>query len=123
MSKLKKEYLRTVMPHMNIVAEACKSFNIPMFATFQVAPQEFNTFCLNEEKSNWAKLKMMCYMEETWSVDEFLEKLMQDALENGHDSLYLSSMGIPRRPDDSAISANRISSLREMLKKSIDIES
>lgn len=117
MSKIQKEYNRTIEPHMRIAAEACRSFGIPMFATFQVAPQEFKTFCLNEEKSNWAKLKMMSYMDETWSIDEFFEKLMSDALSNGHDSVYLEAMGIPRRPDDVSRRDGYISTLRELLQK------
>jgi hypothetical protein len=122
MSKIKKEYERTIKPHMNIVAEACKSFGIPMFSTFQVAPQKFMTFCLNEERSNWAKLKMMSYMDETWSVDEFFEKLMTDALENGHDSIYLDAMGIPKRPDGLKNHNERIARLKGLLKMSVDKE-
>lgn len=115
MSKIKQEYERTIEPHMRVVAEACKSFGVPMFATFQVAPQEFKTFCLNEEKSNWAKLKMMSYMDETWSIDEFMENLMQDAIKNGHDSAYLEAMGIPRRPDSNNERDDMIEKLRRKL--------
>ena len=100
---------------MKIAAEVCKSFGIPMFATFQVAPQEFKTFCLNEEKSNWAKLKMMSYMDETWSIDDFMERLMVDAIKNGHDSLYLEAMGIPKRPDSVALRSDKIEKLRTKL--------
>lgn len=117
MSKIKKEYARSIEPHMKIAAEACRAFGIPMFSTFQVAPQEFKTFCLNEEKSNWAKLKMMSYMDETWSIDEFFERLMNDALLNGHDSLYLEAMGIPRRPDQSRKRDAYILSIRSLLEK------
>jgi hypothetical protein len=120
MSKIKKEYHRTIEPHMNVVAESCRSFGIPMFSTFQVAPQNFITFCLNEERSNWAKLKMMSYMDDTWSVDEFLDKLITDALENGHDSIYLEAMGVPKRPDEIKAYNNKINHLKALLKMTID---
>lgn len=115
LNKLKKEYLRTVEPHMNIIATACQSFSIPMFATFQVAPQEFKSFCLNEEKSNWSKLKLMCYLDGTWTVDEFIECLMNDALKNGHSSLYLDAIGIPRRPDLQMANFDKVSLLKNKL--------
>lgn len=119
MSKIRKEYDRTVHPHIKIIAETCRSFGIPMFATFQVDPKEFKTFCINEERSNWAKLKMMCYMDETWSIDEFIEKLMGDALSNGHDSTYLEAMGIPRRPDGIKSAEEKIIQMKSILERGL----
>jgi len=63
---------------------------------------------------------MMSYMDETWSIDEFLERLMVDAISNGHDSMYLESMGIPRRPDADSKRQALIASLRELLSKNLE---
>lgn len=119
MNKIKREYYRTIEPHIKVIAESCRAFGIPLFATFQIDPKEFKTFCINEDRSNWAKLKMMCYMDETWTVDEFFEKLMEDALKNGHDSVYLESMGIPKRPDGSNKGKQQIDVLRSLLLSSV----
>ena len=94
-SKIESEYHRSIDPNMRVICEVAKQFKIPMFATFQVAPTEFVSFCLNEDRSNWSKIKYMTYLHNTWSFDEFFEKVMEDAINNGHDSAILHALGIP----------------------------
>jgi ribosomal protein L22 len=96
--RISEEYKRSIKPQMNVVSEVAKQFKIPMFATFQVDPNTFESFCLNEERSNFNKIKYMAYLHETWSLDEFMEKVIDDAIKNGHDSALLNAMGIPKRP-------------------------
>lgn len=102
MNKFEREFLNVLSPHMNVVAKKCSDIGMPMFSTLQIGPNEFRTFCVNEEKSNWFKIKMMSYIDKTWSFDEFLELLMQEAIKDGHDSQFLEAMGIPKTPDRTA---------------------
>lgn len=115
MSKIQQAYDRAIEPNMKIIAEVAKQFKIPMFATFQIAPTEFKCFCLNEERSNWTKIKYMAYLNQTWSLDEFMELVIDDAINHGHDSALLHAMGIPHSPLDNATNAK---SVQNILKKS-----
>lgn len=116
MSKIQQAYDRAIEPNMRIIAEVSKQFKIPMFATYQVGPTEFKCFCLNEERSNWSKIKYMAYLNQTWTFDEFMEKVIEDAINHGHDSAVLKAMGIPNSPRDNAINAEKVKQL--MQKKS-----
>ncbi len=119
MSKLKKEYDRTIKKYMSIIAETAKTFNIPMFSTFQVSPNEFKTFCINEEYSNRNKIKLMYFIDQTWSLDEFIELVMKDAQENGHDSTFLLSLGIPKVPGEEGLKKEQINFVKEQLTKQL----
>lgn len=102
MSKIKQAYERNIEPNMRVIATAANEFGIPMFATFQVAPNEFKSFCVHEDRSNWLKIKYMDYLDQTWSLDDFMEVVIHDAIQNGHDSAILHALGIPKNPTDNA---------------------
>lgn len=113
MSKIKQAYQRAIEPNMRIIAEASKQFKIPMFATFQVGPTEFTSFCLNEDRSNWSKIKYMAYINQTWTFDEFMEKVIEDAINHGHNSAFLKAMGIPNSPKENASNAEKLRTLMQ----------
>jgi hypothetical protein len=115
MSKLQKEYERTIKKYMNIIVETAKTFNIPMFSTFQVSPDEFKTFCVNEDYSNRNKIKLMYFIDQTWSLDEFIEMVLDDAQKNGHDSTFLLSLGMPKSPENEGIKKEQIKLIKEQL--------
>ncbi len=117
MNKLKLEYTTNIAPHLDVVAQKCKEAGIPMFATIQTGHDEFKTFCCNEEKSNWFKIRMMAYIDKTWSFDEFLEVLLEDALKNGHSSKYIEALGIPKKPNANQSLQERISEIRSVAER------
>lgn len=117
MNSLELEYERNIAPQLDVITQKCKDAGIPMFATVQITPCEFKTFCCNEEKSNWFKIKMMTYIDKTWSFDEFLDVLLEDALRNGHSSQYMEAMGIPKSPNSNQPLQERILKIRNIVAK------
>lgn len=111
MSKIRKEYERSIEPHMKVITAVAKEFQIPMFATYQTEPDQFKTFCLNEQRSNWHKIKYMIYLNDTWNFDQFIEAVMEDAIEHGHNSAVLHAMGIPFSPKQNSKNAQTLKTL------------
>jgi hypothetical protein len=97
-NNLEKVYQDDIHPLMERINLVCKQTKMPMFATFQDAKGSFRTSCLNSEESEFDKMKMHFFLHETWSFDEFMKKVIIDAKENGHDSYFLSAMGIKKEP-------------------------
>lgn len=43
---------------------------------------------------------MHYWIHQTWSFDDLMKKVIEDARLNGHDSLYLKAMGIKEEPEN-----------------------
>lgn len=95
---LEKVYQEDIHPLIERLNLICEQNKMPMFATFQDNKGSFRTSCLNVESSDFNKLKMHFWVHETWSFDEFMKKVILDAKVNGHDSSFLSAMGIKKEP-------------------------
>ena len=88
-----------IHPLVERITLICKQQNIPMFCTFQDGDKSFRTTSVNGQHSKWDKIRLMCYLHQTWSTDDFLRLLIKDARDNGHDSTFLKAMGIPDKPE------------------------
>lgn len=98
-------YKKDVHPLVERITLICKQENIPMFMTFQDSQDSqdsFSSSCVNSDKSNFNKIQLHYWLHQTWSVDDMLRKIIEDARKNGHDSLYLKAMGIPFSPKSRA---------------------
>jgi hypothetical protein len=94
----KSVYENGIRPLIEQVTILCTENDIPMFCTVQDTPDTFRTTCVNEEYSQFEKIKLMWMAHQSWSTDEFLKILLKDARENGHDSIFLKAIGIPNIP-------------------------
>jgi len=92
-----KIYIDDVHPLVERITLICKQSGMPMFMTFQDGSDSFRTSCINQENSQFEKLKLHMLVNETWSIDQLLSIIIEDAKKNGHDSLYLKAMGIPNK--------------------------
>lgn len=93
-------YNEDIHPLVERIALVCQQAEIPMFMTFEDSQNGFSTTCVNEDKSNFYKIKMHYWIHQTWSFDDLMKKVIEDARLNGHDSLYLKAMGIKEEPEN-----------------------
>ena len=91
-------YALEIHPLIEELTDICKQYELPMFCTVQDGHSSFRTTCVNEQNSGWYKIRLMCYLHQTWDIDDFLYYLIKDARENGHKSKFLKGMGIPEKP-------------------------
>lgn len=91
-------YALDIQPLIEQLAHICKQYDLPMFCTVQDGESSFRTTCVNEQFSEWDKIRLMRYLHQTWNIDGFLNLLIKDARENGHKSKFLKGMGIPEKP-------------------------
>lgn len=84
-----------IAPHLSRLVLACKKAGHPMFASVQLPGDQFHLVAMNASKSRGGKLLQMVWLNEASSLDEFLEKVIEASLRQGHDSTYLRAMGIP----------------------------
>lgn len=91
-------YALEIHPLIEQLTEICHQYDLPMFCTIQDGDTSFRTTCINEQNSNWYKIRLMCYLHQTWNIDGFLQLVIKDARENGHKSTFLKGMGIPEKP-------------------------
>lgn len=97
--EMEKVYVNDIHPLVERITLICKQSGMPMFMTFQDGSDSFRTSCVNQENSIFEKLKLHMIVNESWSLDQFLAIVIEDAKKNGHDSLYLSAIGIPKESD------------------------
>lgn len=95
---LSEVYEADIHPLIERVNLICKQTKMPMFATFQDGDESFRTSCLNSGSSGFNKMKMHFWIHETWSFDDFMKMVILDAKKNGHDSYFLTAMGIKKEP-------------------------
>lgn len=111
-------YALDIHPLIERMTLVCKQYDLPMFCTVQDGDSSFRTTCVNEQLSEWYKIRLMRYLHQTWDVngfmgllirdirehqqpwdiDGFLHLLIKDAREHGHESKFLKGMGIPEKP-------------------------
>lgn len=95
--EMEKVYINDIHPLVERITLICKQSGMPMFMTFQDGENSFRTSCINQEKSQFEKIRLHMTVNETWSIDQLLSMIIEDAKKNGHDSLYLKAMGIPNK--------------------------
>src|SRR5690606_19010120 len=98
--KLEDIYDQDIHPLVERITLICKQAGMPMFCTFQDDTDSFRTSCLNGHMSSFNRIKMLMWINETWDFDEFMKKVICDARQHGHASLYLKAMGIPEAPPE-----------------------
>ena len=102
----KSFYDKRLAPLASYIFSLCNEEGVPMFLTFQIGPSSFANTSVNLEKSQWDKQRLLSMISETWSLDEFMLRVIKDAEESGHDSQVLDALGIPRRPEGQVYSSN-----------------
>lgn len=91
-------YDKKIAPLVGYLYGLCNEEKIPMITSFQLSPTMFANTTSHINASQWDKLRLMSLMSESWSFDEFVEKVISDAQTAGHDSKVLDALGVPRRP-------------------------
>jgi hypothetical protein len=99
MADLEEVYDRDIHPLVERISLICRQNQVPMFLTFQDGKESFRNSCLNPEKSQFQTIFLHLWLSETWSFDEFMKRVITDARKNGHNSLFLTAMGIPEKPE------------------------
>lgn len=89
-------YEEDIHPLVERIALICKQNNLPMFLSVQESDTSIRTTCLNSRESN--KIKELYLMNQSWDFDQFLDKMIESAKFDGHNSRYLEAMGIPKKP-------------------------
>lgn len=74
-----KIYIDDVHPLVERITLICKQSGMPMFMTFQDGSDSFRTSCINQENSQFEKLKLHMLVNETWSIDQLLSIIIEDA--------------------------------------------
>lgn len=94
----KDEYYQDVIaPGVKGLAANCRRENITAFFAFENKEGQFDyTIVGNVEDSE--KLRIFSLINDCWTVDELVKKIIMDARKNGHDSRFLSAIGIPKEP-------------------------
>lgn len=96
MSREQEEIYNTdIHPLVERITLICKQSGMPMFMTFQDGSDSFRTSCINKDNSAFEKFKLHMMVNDTWSLDELISAIIEDAKKHGHNSLYLRAMGIP----------------------------
>lgn len=99
MKNMEDTYSQDIHPLVERITLVCQQVGMPMFMTFQENKEAFRTSFINNDSSGLTKLRMHQFVHQTWSFDEFMKKVIEDARENGHNSLYLKAMGILEKPE------------------------
>lgn len=107
-------YDQEVEPRLKEILGVCEQAGLPMFFCCQDAPDQYRASAVNVRASNDYKLAYMVYLHQTWSVDEFLRRVLEDARANGHESLFLRAMGVLPRPAPQILDRRRPRSTRRM---------
>jgi hypothetical protein len=98
MHELEKVYDIEILPLVQRITLIAKQTNLPIFITAQDSPDGFRTTCLNDEYSEYDRFKMHRMANQSWSIDDLLRNILEDAKFNGHNSEILKAMGIPEIP-------------------------
>lgn len=94
--KIERVYEEDIHPLVERVALICKQYNLPMFLSIQDGPTSIRTTCLNSKDSR--KIQELYFLNQSWDFDQFINKMIDIAKVHGHDSKWLSAMGIPEKP-------------------------
>lgn len=89
-------YEDDIHPLIERVALICKQKSLPMFLSIQDSPTSIRTTCLNSKESK--KIQELYLLNQSWDFDQFISKMIDVAKVHGHDSKFLSAMGIPEEP-------------------------
>lgn len=100
MHELELIYKSEIKPLVDRIALIAKQTNMPLFMTFQDGYDTFTSHCLNAHHSAFERLKLHTLVNQSWSIDDFIEVLVADATKNGHNSEFLSALGIPKKPNN-----------------------
>jgi len=92
-------YEDDIHPLVERIALICKQHNLPLFLTVQDMPDSARTTCMNAGLDNSGRLKNLYEMNQSWTIDDFMEKVIARAQREGHQSKYLRAMGIPFQPE------------------------
>ena len=90
--------MEEIQEALDRLASLCADRGLPMFCTIQESQTAFNTTYVHLEKSPWEKMKHMKMLHKSWRFDDFMEQVIDEARVDGHDSLVLQAMGIPKVP-------------------------
>lgn len=92
-------YEQDIHPLVERIALICKQHDLPVFVTVQDMPDSARTTCLNAGLDQTGRLRNIYEMNQSWSVDDFLSRIVARAQREGHNSKYLRAMGIPFVPE------------------------
>ncbi|MGD1524666.1 hypothetical protein [Vibrio owensii] len=98
-AELDKTYNQDIHPLIERIALVCKQEGIPIFISCQLG-DEFRTSVVNNETAGFDKFKLYRMVSETWTHDELLDLMIEDAKSRGHHSRILRAMGIPSKTLD-----------------------
>ena len=92
-------YEQDIHPLVERIALICKQYDLPLFVTVQDMPDSSRTTCLNAGLDGSGRLRNIYEMNQSWTLDDFLSRVVARAQKEGHSSKYLRAMGIPFIPD------------------------
>ena len=98
-NEIEKTYNQDIHPLVERIALICKQEGIPLFVSCQVG-DGFRASVVNNASAGFDKFKLYGMVSETWSHDELLNLIIEDAQKNGHHSRILRAMGIPSKSLD-----------------------
>lgn len=96
---LENTYNQDIHPLIERIALICKQEGIPIFISCQVE-DSFRTSVVNNESAGFDKFKLYRMVSETWTHDELLDLMIEDAKKRGHHSRVLRAMGVPSKTLD-----------------------
>lgn len=98
-------YDEQIAPLVTQIIEICRQYNIPIFATFQYAPESFCTTGIQGDGGHGIIQHLLvmvqnCAEPRGINVDKYITWLLQDAYKNNanHSSVYLQMLGVPVNP-------------------------
>lgn len=96
----REEFYRDVIePGVRGLAATCRRENVHAFFAYEKEDGQFAyTMVGNEDDSE--KLRIFKLINDAWSIDELIKRLIEDARKNGHDSKFLTAVGIPAEPEE-----------------------
>lgn len=94
---LEEYYKDVVAPTAQGLAASCRREGINAFIAFETQSGRFDYTIVGDPDDN-EKMRIFSLINDCWTVDQLVKKIIMDARKNGHDSRFLSAIGIPKSP-------------------------
>ena len=94
---LEEYYDDVIAPMAKGLAANCRREGINAFIAFETQSGRFDYTIVGDPEDN-EKMRIFSLINDCWTVDQMVKKVIMDARKNGHSSRFLSAIGIPTVP-------------------------